>query len=228
MRIIETKNLIKNYINNKVTTNVLRGLSFNINKGEFLSIIGPSGSGKTTLLYVLSGLEKYTSGSIKLFGKEVNTYTDKELSFLRQKKLGFVFQFYNLIPNLTVYENILLAEVLRNDNSPYNIDQVLDIVGLIEYKNYYPNQISGGMQQRVAIARCLINDPEVIFADEPTGNLDYKNGTAIMELFAELNQKYHKTIILVTHNEEMINYGTRYIKLRDGLIISDEKINTKR
>lgn len=228
MRIIEAKNLIKNYINNKVTTNVLRGLSFNINKGEFLSIIGPSGSGKTTLLYVLSGLEKYTSGSIKLFGKEVNTYTDKELSFLRQKKLGFVFQFYNLIPNLTVYENILLAEVLRNDNSPYNIDQVLDIVGLIEYKNYYPNQISGGMQQRVAIARCLINDPEVIFADEPTGNLDYKNGTAIMELFAELNQKYHKTIILVTHNEEMINYGTRYIKLRDGLIISDEKINTKR
>lgn len=228
MRIIETKNLIKNYINNKVTTNVLRGLSFNINKGEFLSIIGPSGSGKTTLLYVLSGLEKYTSGSIKLFGKEVNTYTDKELSFLRQKKLGFVFQFYNLIPNLTVYENILLAEVLRNDNSPYNIDQVLDIVGLIEYKNYYPNQISGGMQQRVAIARCLINDPEVIFADEPTGNLDYKNGTAIMELFSELNQKYHKTIILVTHNEEMINYGTRYIKLRDGLIISDEKINTKR
>src|SRR5690606_6763770 len=134
MKIIEANNLIKNYINNKVTTNVLRGLSFNINKGEFLSIIGPSGSGKTTLLYVLSGLEKYTSGSIKLFGKEVNTYTDKELSFLRQKKLGFVFQFYNLIPNLTVYENILLAEVLRNDNSPYNIDQVLDIVGLIEYK----------------------------------------------------------------------------------------------
>lgn len=227
MKIIEANNLIKNYINNKVTTNVLRGISLSINKGEFLSIIGPSGSGKTTLLYVLSGLEKYTSGSIKLFDKEISTYTDKELSILRQKRIGFVFQFYNLISHLSVYENILLAQVLSKKKSKYDINQVLNIVGLSDYKNYYPNQISGGMQQRVAIARCLINDPEVIFADEPTGNLDYKNSIAIMELFKDLNRKYEKTIILVTHNEEMVYYGTRYIRLRDGLIISDEKIKSK-
>ena len=176
---------------------------------------------------MLSGLEKYTSGSIKLFGKEITSYTDKELSILRQNRIGFVFQFYNLIPHLSVYENILLAQILSNNKSPYNIDQVLDIVGLNNFKDYYPNQTSGGMQQRVAIARCLINNPEVIFADEPTGNLDYKNGIAVMELFKELNRKYQKTIILVTHNEEMINYGTRFIRLRDGLIINDEKINAE-
>ncbi|HEY8365320.1 MAG TPA: ABC transporter ATP-binding protein [Haloplasmataceae bacterium] len=225
MKIIELSNLKKNYHTNKVITEVLRGINLNIDEGEFVSIIGPSGSGKTTLLYVMSGLESYDSGSVKLFGKEVNTYKNKEISFLRQKKVGFIFQFYNLIPNLTVYENILLAITLANNDNEKDIDKVLDFVGLLDYKNYYPSQISGGMQQRVAIARCLINDPDIIFADEPTGNLDYHTGQMIMELFAKLNKELNKTIVLVTHNEEMIKFGTRYLKLRDGVVIADEKIN---
>ncbi|MDF2700716.1 MAG: hypothetical protein K0Q49_2279 [Haloplasmataceae bacterium] len=220
MNLIETKDLIKNFN----TTEVLKGISITIKKGEFISIIGPSGSGKTTLLYVLSGLEDYSNGSVKLFNKEVNTYTDKEISKLRQRNIGFIFQFYNLIPNLTVYENVLLAVVLATSDHKNNIDQTLDYVGLLNYKNHYPSQLSGGMQQRVAIARCLINDPDIIFADEPTGNLDNKNSLVIMELFKRLNQELKKTIVLVTHNEEMIRFGTRYLKLTDGVVLADEQV----
>lgn len=225
MRVIETRDLFKHYYDNEITTEVLRGINLCIETGEFVSIVGPSGSGKTTLLYVLSGLEAKTKGSIKLFGKEIEEYSDKELSNLKQNKIGFIFQFYNLLPNLTVYDDILLAQVLANNQNNERIEELLHYVGLANYRDYYPNQLSGGMQQRVAITRALVNDPMVIFADEPTGNLDIKNSLAIMELFQKLNQELHKTIVLVTHNEDLIKYGTRYLRLVDGVIINDEIIN---
>lgn len=222
--IIEAKKLKKDYYLKNTTVNVIKGIDLKISNGEFVSIVGPSGSGKTTLLYLLSGLEPYTEGRVNLLGKELKEYSDKEISKIRQTKVGFVFQFYNLIPNLNVYENILLASIISNNKNKEEINNVLDLVGMKEFKNYYPNQLSGGMQQRVAIARALVNNPDVIFADEPIGNLDYKNGIAIMEILKDLNINHNKTIVLVTHNEDMIKYGTRYLRLRDGEIIEDEKI----
>lgn len=220
---IHVSDLKKSYLNGKVQTPVLRGLNFSIDKGEFVSLVGPSGSGKTTLLYVLGGLETYQEGSVKVFDKELKDYTSQEKALLRSKKIGFVFQFYNLIPNLTVYENIMLAAVLGNQSSKEDIYKILEIVGLNGYEDYYPSQLSGGMQQRVAIARCLINEPEIIFADEPTGNLDYANGKLIMELFSKLNKDFQKTILMVTHNEETTLYATRVIHMLDGKVVADER-----
>ena len=225
MNQIKVSNLTKNYQTGKVVYEVLKGIDFSIDDGEFVSICGPSGSGKTTLLYVLGGLEPYTSGSISVFEKELNTYSDSQLAKMRSQDIGFVFQFYNLIPNLTVYENIMLSSVLGQNKSKDEILHVLDSVGMKDYHTYYPSQLSGGMQQRVAIARCLINEPKIIFADEPIGSLDHKNGIAIMELFKELNQKYHKTILMVTHNEDTTIYGTRTLHMLDGKVIMDEKNN---
>lgn len=225
MNQIKVSGLTKNYQTGKVVYEVLKGIDFSVDDGEFVSICGPSGSGKTTLLYVLGGLEPYTSGSISLFGKELNTYTDTEKAETRSQDIGFVFQFYNLIPNLTVYENILLSSVLGNNKTKEEILGVLDAVGMKDYHAYYPSQLSGGMQQRVAIARCLINDPKIIFADEPIGSLDYKNGLAIMELFKKLNTDFHKTILMVTHNEDTTIYGTRTLHMLDGKVIKDEKSN---
>jgi len=225
MNQIKVSNLTKNYQTGKVVYEVLKGIDFSIEDGEFVSICGPSGSGKTTLLYVLGGLEPYTSGSISVFEKELNTYTDQQKAKMRSQDIGFVFQFYNLIPNLTVFENIMLSSVLGQNKSKDEILHVLDSVGMKDYHTYYPSQLSGGMQQRVAIARCLINEPKIIFADEPIGSLDHKNGIAIMELFKELNQKYHKTILMVTHNEDTTIYGTRTLHMLDGKVIMDEKNN---
>ncbi|PKK97418.1 MAG: macrolide ABC transporter ATP-binding protein [Tenericutes bacterium HGW-Tenericutes-3] len=225
MNQIKVSNLTKNYQTGKIVYEVLKGIDFSIEDGEFVSICGPSGSGKTTLLYVLGGLEPYTSGSVEIFDKELNTYNDREKSKMRSQDIGFVFQFYNLIPNLTVYENIMLSSVLGSNKTKEEIMNVLDSVGMKDYHGYYPSQLSGGMQQRVAIARCLINDPKIIFADEPIGSLDHKNGIAIMELFKKLNQTYHKTILMVTHNEDTTIYGTRTLHMLDGKVIIDEKNN---
>ncbi len=220
---IHVSDLKKSYLNGKVQTPVLRGLSFSIEQGEFVSLVGPSGSGKTTLLYVLGGLEPYQEGSVLVFDKELSHYTSYDKAMLRSKKIGFVFQFYNLIPNLTVYENIMLAAVLGNQSTKEDIYNILDVVGLKGYEDYYPNQLSGGMQQRVAIARCLINEPDIIFADEPTGNLDYANGKLIMELFSKLNKELKKTILMVTHNEETTFYASRVIHMLDGKVVADER-----
>lgn len=220
---IHVSDLKKSYMNGKIQTPVLRGLSFSIEQGEFVSLVGPSGSGKTTLLYVLGGLEPYQEGSVLVFDKELSHYTSYDKAMLRSKKIGFVFQFYNLIPNLTVYENIMLAAVLGNQSTKEDIYNILDVVGLKGYEDYYPNQLSGGMQQRVAIARCLINEPDIIFADEPTGNLDYANGKLIMELFSKLNKELKKTILMVTHNEETTFYASRVIHMLDGKVVADER-----
>jgi putative ABC transport system ATP-binding protein len=223
MELINGKNLIKEYRNGKVITRALNGVDISVEEGEFVMIVGPSGSGKSTLLHVLGGLETYSGGFLELFGKEVSELKSKEKAALRSLKLGFVFQFYNLIPNLTAYENIRLATVFGNRANHQSIIQVLKDVGMEAYQNYYPDEMSGGMQQRIAIARSLINDPMIIFADEPTGNLDQNNGKMIMELFSSLHHNLKKTIIMVTHNEDSIKYGTRTIRMLDGRVSRDEK-----
>lgn len=220
---IKVASLKKSYKNGKIITNVLRGIDFVVNQSEFISIVGPSGSGKSTLLYVLSGLESYDEGEIHIFDKLLTEYTDSQKAKLRSQDIGFVFQFYNLMPNLTAYENVLLASVLGSQKTKQEVLDILDIVGMKSYKDYYPAQLSGGMQQRIAIARCLINDPKIIFADEPIGNLDYENGKKIMELFKTLNQTYHKTILMVTHNIESTSYSQRTLHMLDGKVIDDEK-----
>ena len=218
MEIIKTINLKKVFDNKIVKQEVLKGLNISISKGDFAGIVGPSGSGKTTLLYCLSSLEDITSGNVYINEKDISKYSIREVEDLRKHEIGFVFQFFNLIPNLTVYENILLARVIANNDDSY-IDEILEKVSMKEYKEYYPNQLSGGMQQRVAIARALVNKPNIIFADEPTGNLDQENGKQIMDLSKKLNQKEGITVLLVTHNEDYLSYCNRVFRLIDGKIV---------
>lgn len=219
MSIIEVRNLNKYYLQGKDKNHILKNISMKVNEGDFLGIIGPSGSGKTTLLYCLSSLETIDEGEILFEGENIKDFSDMKVSDLRQKSFGFIFQFYNLIPNLTAYENILLASVIANKINEERIDSLLEMVGMKEYKNYFPNEMSGGMQQRVAIARALVNEPKVIFADEPTGNLDQKKGKEIMDLLYKLNKENNITIILVTHNEDYLKYCSRTINLIDGEFI---------
>ena len=220
--LIETKGLEKAFPLGDGQAQVIKGIDLSIDSGEFVVIMGPSGSGKTTLLYLLSGLEKKTKGELSLFGKEIESYNDHDLSNLRKTRIGFVFQFYNLIPNLTVYENVkLAARIAKNQADPM---LYLEKVGLKEYKDYLPNSLSGGMRQRVAIARALINNPDIIFADEPVGALDSKMGQEIMELFKKINIEDKKTIIMVTHLLDNVKYASRVIYIKDGVIEKEEKL----
>ena len=225
MNRIACEGVVKDYVNGKVTVNVLRAVDLTIDEAEFVGITGPSGSGKTTLLYVLSGLERPTSGSVRLFGRSTLEYTDGELARLRQRKIGFVFQFYNLIPNLKVRENVELAAVLAGSRDAARIDAVLGVVGMLDRKDGYPNELSGGMQQKVAIARALVNDPDVIFADEPTGNLDSVSAAEVMAILRDLNRDHGKTIVLVTHGEEFLKYCTRNVRLADGKVVRDVRLD---
>jgi putative ABC transport system ATP-binding protein len=222
MKLIQVCDLVKIYRVKDIEYPVINGIYFDVNPGDFISICGPSGSGKTTLLYLLSGLECYTKGEILWKNKNLNHLNDQEKSKLRALDMGFVFQFYNLVPNLTVYENMMLASVIGKSKKKAEIISLLEIVGMKDYINFYPNQLSGGMQQRVSIARALVNDPSIIFADEPTGSLDYQNGILIMELFKKLNIEFGITILMVTHNKDMASYGNRVIHMLDGSIIEEE------
>lgn len=215
---IEVKRVTKSYQIGKQNYPVLRGIDLAIHEGDFLSICGPSGSGKTTLLYVLSGLESYDTGSITWNGVPIDLMDDQEKAKLRAKDMGFVFQSYHLIPHLDVVENLMLAQVIGEQINKEKIIELLAMVGMKDYLHHYPSQLSGGMQQRVAIARALVNNPSVIFADEPIGNLDYHQGLDIMKLFKMLHETYHKTIVMVTHNEETTAFGTRIIRMLDGVI----------
>ena len=220
--LIEAKGLEKAFPLGDGESKVIKGIDLSIDSGEFVVIMGPSGSGKTTLLYLLSGLEKKTKGELSLFGKEIESYNDHDLSNLRKTRIGFVFQFYNLIPNLTVYENVkLAARIAKNQADPM---LYLEKVGLKEYKDYLPESLSGGMRQRVAIARALINNPDIIFADEPVGALDSKMGQEIMELFKKINIEDKKTIIMVTHLLDNVKYASRVIYIKDGVIEKEEKL----
>jgi len=222
MKVLEVQNLSKSYKMGQTENKVLKNISFDVSKGDFLGIVGPSGSGKTTLLYCLSSLEKIDSGRIILNGEDIASFDDDKISNLRKTSLGFVFQFYNLIPNLTAYENILLACVIAKNNDKDKIEELLKLVDMFEYKDYFPNQLSGGMQQRIAIARALVNNPKIIFADEPTGNLDQKKGIEIMSILKRLNEDKQITIVLVTHNEDYLKYCNRTINLIDGEFVDKQ------
>ncbi|MEA4846853.1 MAG: ABC transporter ATP-binding protein [Clostridiaceae bacterium] len=219
--IIEAVGLCKTYKLGEVSIEVLRDVNFTVNKGEFVSLMGPSGSGKSTLLYLLGGLDKPTSGSIKLKGRELAAMKDKEESEMRRREIGFVFQFYNLVPNLNLEENIMLPILLDGKKLKQyksRLDEILELVGLSDRRKHTPRELSGGQQQRVAIARALVNEPDIILADEPTGNLDSKTGTEILELFKKINEEKSKTIVQVTHSNEAAQYGTRTINVKDGRV----------
>jgi putative ABC transport system ATP-binding protein len=219
--IIETHQLYKTFKLGTVSVEVLKDINLTIDEGEFVSIMGPSGSGKSTLLYLMGGLDKPTSGQVKVKGKELSIMKDKEESILRRRTLGFVFQFYNLIPNLNVEENIMLPILLDGKRlKPYRhrLEEILETVGLADRRRHTPRELSGGQQQRVAIARALINEPDIILADEPIGNLDTKTGMGIMDLLRRINQEQGKTIVQVTHSQEAAAYSQRIINLRDGKV----------
>ena len=228
--IIEVKNLDKSFKVGKENIPVLKDINFNVQKGEFISIMGPSGGGKSTLLYLLGGLDKPTSGTVSIDGKDISKIKKKEISWMRRNKMGFVFQFYNLVPNLSVEDNIMLPVILDGKKlKDYNkkLDEILDIIGMQDKRKLTPRELSGGQQQRVAIARALIFEPEIIFLDEPIGNLDSKTGTEIMKLFKKINQEYGKTLIQVTHSAEAAKYGTAIINLIDGEIVAREELVEK-
>lgn len=226
MNIIEVKNLKKTY-HDGADTVVLRGLTFNIRKGEFMAIMGPSGSGKSTLLHVLGLLDEPTGGTYHLDGKNVANFSGEELADLRNRKLGFVFQAFNLLPRTSVLDNVKLP--LYYSNVPEiewdaRARKAVEDVGLGHRMDFEPSELSGGEKQRVAIARALVTDPEVIFADEPTGNLDSKSGKNVMAIIQHLNEEHGKTIVLITHETSTAEHSERIIRLLDGEIESDEKV----
>jgi len=223
--VIKTQNLCKTFQVGGQPFEVLKNINLQIQEGEFISIMGQSGSGKSTLLYLLGSLDSPTSGEIFIKDTPLSAVTDTQASEYRRKKLGFVFQFYNLVPNLTVEENILLPILLdgqKAKNYKRRLDEVISVVGLSDRKKHLPTQLSGGQQQRVAVARALIHNPDIIFADEPTGNLNSKTGNEIMELFRQINVEQGKTIVQVTHSSEAAKFGNRVITIKDGVAQKEE------
>ena len=229
--LINTKNIWKVYDNEGTKTEALRGVSLEIKKGEFVAIMGPSGSGKSTLLQILGLLDNHSEGSYHFDGKDIGSYNQEEIAKIRNEKMGFVFQAFNLLPHETVLENVKLPLYYSNiSESEWNkkAEEAVISVGLGSRMNYKAVQLSGGEKQRVAIARALVNSPEVIFADEPTGNLDSKSGQAVIEIIQKLNKEKGHTIILITHETYTAEYAERIIRLHDGEISSDEKVLSRR
>jgi putative ABC transport system ATP-binding protein len=222
--VVEAVELCKTYRQTNIDVEVLRGVNIKIQAGEFVSVMGPSGSGKSTFLYLAGGLDKPTSGEIKINGKDITLMNDREKSIMRRRDIGFVFQFYNLVPNLNVEENILLPVLLDGKKSKAyrsRLDDMLETVGLSDRRLHTPRELSGGEQQRVAIARALINEPDIILADEPTGNLDSKTGSQILDLLARINTEAKKAIVMVTHSTEAAGYSQRIINIRDGRVYEE-------
>ncbi len=224
MNLIAVENLKKDYITGEVVTPVLHGLTFSVESGEFLAIMGPSGSGKSTLMHILSFLDRPSSGTYLFEGQDTKKFDDDYLAKLRNERIGFIFQSFNLLARTTVLDNVKLPLLYsKKKNHDALAKSALEAVGLSHRLGYFTNQISGGEKQRVAIARALVCEPAVIFADEPTGNLDSKSGNTVMEILQKLNDQGH-TIILVTHEMDTANHAKRIIRLKDGVIMSDEKI----
>ena len=224
MSILEVKNLTKTYGKGDNLVKAVDDVSFNVEEGEFVAIIGASGSGKSTLLHMIGGVDNATSGEIIVDGENIAKLSADKLAIYRREKVGIIYQFYNLIPVLTVSENITLPVNLANKQPDQEyLNELIDTLGLKERVNHLPNQLSGGQQQRVAIGRALFNRPKLILADEPTGNLDKKSGDEIVNLLKTANEKYHQTIILVTHDLNIAEKAGRVITVEDGKIINDEK-----
>lgn len=228
MALLETQNLTKIYESDGVKTPALRGVSLSVAQGEFVAVMGPSGSGKSTLLHILGFLDMHTAGEYRFDGKVAYDYSGDEIARLRNQKMGFVFQAFNLLPKTSVLENVRLP-LLYSDIPEKEWDErarrAVESVGLLHRMEHESGQLSGGEKQRVAIARALVNNPQVIFADEPTGNLDSKSGRVIMEIIQRLSEEEGRTVILITHETYTAAHAERIITMRDGKIASDEKVN---
>ena len=226
--LIQLKNITKDYNNVGVVTKVLRGVSLEVEEGEFLAIMGPSGSGKSTLMHIIGFLDRATNGTYVFENKDIENFTDDELAHIRNEKIGFVFQSFNLLARTTVLENVILPLTYsKKKNHTELATKALESVGLADRLNFLSNQISGGQKQRVAIARALVCDPKVLFADEPTGNLDSKSGATVMSILGRLNDE-GRTIILVTHDRSVAEHAHRIITIKDGTIVGDEKNHNPR
>lgn len=220
MEILKTENLKKTYGSGEAKVEALRGVNLTVNKGEFLSIVGTSGSGKSTLLHMLGGLDRPSSGKVIIDGKDIFSLKDEELTIFRRRKIGFVFQAFNLVPVMSVYENIVLPIELDGEKPNQElVNEIINTLGLSEKLKAYPSQLSGGQQQRVAIARALASAPAIILADEPTGNLDSKTTQDVMGLLKVTSQKFAQTIVMITHNDEIAQLADRSIRIEDGLIV---------
>lgn len=223
--LIELKNIVKNYDNSGVITRVLHDINLTVEKGEFIAIMGPSGSGKSTLMHTIGFLDRPTSGEYYFDGENTKDFTDDELASIRNEQIGFVFQSFNLLPRTTVLDNVILPLLYSSskEGHEHKAKAALEAVDLGDRLHYMSNQISGGQKQRVAIARALVCDPKVIFADEPTGNLDSKSGSTVMHILEDLNNE-GRTIILVTHDPNIAFHANRIVTIRDGIIVSDKKV----
>lgn len=230
MSLIEAKNLTKIYSSEDVQTKALDGASFKIEKGEFVAIMGPSGSGKSTLLHILGFLDRHTAGEYKFEGKTFDDFSKDEIAKVRNEKMGFIFQAFNLLPKTTVFDNValpLLYSKIEESLWEKKVKDSIEAVGLTHRLDYETSRLSGGEKQRVAIARALINNPHVVFADEPTGNLDSKSGQMIMEILQNLNEEKGRAILLITHETYTAEHAERIIRLRDGHIESDIKVKKR-
>ncbi|MBU1137007.1 ABC transporter ATP-binding protein [Patescibacteria group bacterium] len=229
--LIQFENISKNYTSEELITPALCGVSFDVEEGEFVAITGSSGSGKSTLMHIIGFLDKATEGKYLFDGEDTSQFEDNKLAQIRNNKIGFVFQMYNLLPRTSVLDNVLLPTIYNAKDGKSELDhrarQLLERVGLSHRINHHPNQLSGGEQQRVAIVRALINNPRLILADEPTGNLDSKSGQEVIEIIQKLNDDGH-TIMMVTHEKEVAECARRVLVLRDGQIISDAKVTKRR
>jgi lipoprotein-releasing system ATP-binding protein len=218
---------LRKVFNGQVPTEALRGITLQFRRGEFASIVGPSGSGKSTLLYLLSGLDKPTSGRVEFDGVDLTTLNERALAEFRNRRMGFVFQFHFLLPEFTATENVAMPLLIAGVNRREALDKAAELLkrfGLGHRLRHYPSQLSGGEQQRVAIARALVNDPDILFCDEPTGMLDSKNAQALYELLREVNAERGQTILVVTHEREFAQRTDRIIQLQDGQVIADERL----
>ncbi|WP_373600238.1 ABC transporter ATP-binding protein [Paraclostridium bifermentans] len=218
MSILEVKNLTKVYGKAETKVNALNNISLEISKGEFVAIVGKSGSGKSTLLHIMAGLETASSGDVVIENINISSLDESKRALLRKEKIGLIFQSYNLIPVLTVEENIKLPTINTNNKDDKYIYELMELLNIKNRKTHLPNQLSGGQQQRVAIARALVNKPSIIFADEPTGNLDTKTEAEVLNLLKESQKKYNQTIVMITHNKDILSYADRVIKIEDGYL----------
>ncbi len=225
MSILQVENLTKTYGKGDAAVTALNSVSFSVEKGEFVAIVGASGSGKSTLMHLIGGVERPTSGTVTVDGMNIFTLDESKLAIFRRRNIGLIYQFYNLIPTLTAEENVILPYLLDNRKpDPKKLTEILSLLGLAERKNHLPGQLSGGQQQRVSIGRALINDPAVILADEPTGNLDSQRSRSILELLKLSNRQFNQTLLVITHDEKIALQADRVLTLEDGNIVRDEAV----